>query len=121
MAYRCPGQQVQGGIIVDDLSLNNPAVAMIGILAKADIRDNRQVGNAAFNRLDSLLHDTVFIVGRRSQGIFLFRYAKEHHGRYVQVPGFFCYLYQVVDGELVMTRHGLDGIFYIFTANGKKR
>ncbi len=37
------GQQVQGGVVIDDLFFHHAAVAVIGVLAQADVGDHDQL------------------------------------------------------------------------------
>ena len=61
------GQKVKGGIVVNDVSFQDAAVTVIGILAKTYIGYNRKVRYVVLNCFGRFLNNTVFGIGARCQ------------------------------------------------------
>ena len=63
MAHRLPGEQLERRIVVDvgppGLLVNDPAVAMIGVFAAANVGDDEHLGRDFADRLNRLLNNAV--------------------------------------------------------------
>jgi hypothetical protein len=67
-----PGQKIQGTVVVDGMAVHKAAVAVVGILAQADIGDHASSGSAVFDGANGPLDDAVFGVGLGAQrGLFV--------------------------------------------------
>ena len=59
MADRSPGQHLERPVVVDIVTAQDAAVAVRGVLAHADVRDDIQLGRDGAERTDALLHNAV--------------------------------------------------------------
>ena len=70
MAGGLAGEQLERGVVIDvdagGRFGQHAAVAMIGVLAKADVGDDQNVGGA-FGRLDRALDDSLIAIGIAAQ------------------------------------------------------
>ena len=82
-----PGEQFERGVVVDvdagGRFGQHAAVAVIGVLAKADVGDYEYIGSA-FGGLDGALDDSLIAVGIASHGIFRVGNAEQDHSAQAQ-------------------------------------
>ena len=71
-----PGQQLQSFIIVHPAVLNNPAMAMVGVLAEAYVGNHQQVRRGLLDNPHRVLDDAFRVVGSGSHRVFLRGQAK---------------------------------------------
>ena len=69
-------QQIQGGIIVDDVAVENTAMPVVHIGTQTNIRDDHQFRYFIFQCSDGVLNDTVIGVSPAGQFIFSIRNSK---------------------------------------------
>ena len=72
-------------IVIDFVLVQNAAMAVIGVLAHADVRDDVAVGIFFLDGTDALLHDAVFIPRRRAACVLVRGDTKQQHAAHASV------------------------------------
>ncbi len=102
------GEQLQGLVVVDVAVLDHAAVAVVGVLAQADIGDHGQLRNLGLDGADGLLDDAGVAVGVLAHGVLGFGDAEQDDRRNAELVDFPGFGHDVLDGLLVDPRHGRD-------------
>ena len=83
-----PGEQLQRGVVVDvhpaGDSLERPAMAVVGVLAEADVGDHQQLRRGLLGDPDRLLHDPVVARAADARGVLVLGDAEEDDPRDAQ-------------------------------------
>ncbi len=80
-------------------------MAVIGVLAEADVGDDERDGRRALDRAHGGLHRRFRIVGERSDVVFGIGQAEQDDALHAVAAGRFHFLYGFVDREVVDARH----------------
>ena len=106
MGQRCLGQQFQGSIVVHLLSSQAAAVAVVGVLAEADVSNHAHVRGPVLQFADGLLNDAVASVGSGAEAVLLFWQAKQDHRTDAERQALFRFPSQLVHRQTEHARHG---------------
>ena len=90
------------------LAIEQAAVAVIGVLAEADVADDDEAGVVSFDRSNCALDDPVGVVGVRPGWIFPLGNPEEDRRSDAEAAKFVNLLAQPVDRDLVDVRHRGD-------------
>src|SRR4029077_14259622 len=101
-------KQFQRRIVGHFAIFDQAAMAVIGIFAKADVRDDHQIEFGPPDRLDGALHDARRRISLRSALIFMFGNAKKDYAGDPEPFDFAAFLDQLVRRLQVDPRHGTD-------------
>jgi len=114
-------EQLEGHVVEHLAVLHDAAVAVVHVLAQADVGDHEQVRELVLDRPHGHLDDALGVVGSRGRGIFVGGDAEEEDGRDAE-PDHFTHLgQQVADRELVAPRHGTDGVPDVLAGDDEQR
>ena len=108
---RGAGEQLERRVVVDPTSppvAQDPAVAVVGVLAQAHVGDHEQVGVRGLDRARRELDDALVVPGARAHLVLGRREAEEQHGRDPELRRRTGLLDRVVDREVVDARHRGD-------------
>ena len=83
-------------------------MAVVGVLAAADVGDDDQRRRGALDRPDRLLHDAVIGVAAGGDGVLLGRQAEEQHAGDAQAGDLLDLGGELIDRELIAARHRPD-------------
>ena len=86
-------------------SAMHAAVAVVGVLAQADVGDHHQVGHRLLDRPHRLRHDAVVAIRLRAGGVLLLGNAEQDHRRNAEVAHRPALLDGAVDRQLRDARH----------------
>ena len=104
-----PLVDLEGAVVVDPLPIENAAVAMVRVLAQAEIGDEQCVAPEGVAQLPQrALHDSVLDPGTRSLGVLAGRNAKEHEAPHAHLDGGLGLTGQRFERVLNLARHGID-------------
>lgn len=106
MGEGLPGQELQGLVVVHVAVLDDAAVAVVGVLAHADVGDDRQPRHLFLQGPDRLLNDAVLGVGVAANGVLGLGDAEQDHRRHSQFINLLGLGHDMLDGLLVNARHG---------------
>ena len=81
------GQQIEAGIIIDDVALHHATMAVVSVLTEADIGDDDQFRLAVFDGFDRPLDDAVAGIGAGGQLILLVGNTEQQNRRYAELGG----------------------------------
>ena len=84
------------------------AVAVVGVLAQADVGDHHQVGQRLLDRAHRARHDAVVAVRLRAGRVLLLRNAEQDHRRDAEIAHRAALLHRLVDRQLRDARHRAD-------------
>ena len=125
VADRLPGQQLQRGVVVHVHStrmiVDDAAVTVIGVFAKADIGNDEQVRCCVLRGLHRLLHDAAVAVRIAALRILLSRDAEENNASQAEtgrLAGLFSYQ---IDRKLGLPRHRVDRLLDALSRPREKR
>ena len=122
---RLLGQQGQGRVVVHVLApclvVDHTAMAVVGVLAQAHVRDNQQLGAAGFCRADGLLDNTIILVRVAAATVFFGRDPKQDDTAQSRFRGLTQWLLQPVHRPLEMPGHGRDGLLHARPGTYKDR
>ena len=104
-------QQLQGLVIVYPVIGDHAAVAVVGVLAHANVGDHHHAGMVLLDHADSFLHDSLGIVALSAQRVLLGRQPEQQDGGDAQLRSLANVFRQHVQGHLELAGHGLDGVF----------
>src|SRR5450759_2771578 len=96
-------------------------MALVSILAQADIRNHQQAGHLLLERTHGLLHDAVLVVRTGARAVLGFRNAKENHSGNTKSPDRFALLDQAVDRKLRHSWHAGNGVSHPRPRHHKER
>ena len=112
MGKRFLGKQFKRGVVLDRAVLDHAAMAVAGILAEADVGDDRQVRHLVLDGLDRVLHNALVGVALAADLILMLGNAEEDDRGNAEALHFLAVLHQIVDGLLVVAGHGADLFFH---------
>ena len=104
------GQDVQGGVVIHVLSLDDPAVAVVGVFAKAHVGQQQQAWHRFLERGQGALNDAVIGVGVRAEGVLMVGNAEQNDAGDAQIPNLPALLNRPVNRQLGNARHRADRI-----------
>ena len=112
VADRLLGQERKRRVVVDvhpaaELG-QRAAMAVVGVLAEAEVGDHQEIGRDSPGEPDGLLHDPVVAEGGRAAGVLVLGDAEEDDRRDAQLGGLGDRLAQPVERELILARHRGD-------------
>src|SRR5256885_11349140 len=81
-----PGEELEGRIVVDVAILYQAAVAVVGILAEADVGDEEQARRRLADGAERARDDALGVGGAAPACILPLGHAEEDDGRHAQVP-----------------------------------
>jgi len=106
---RAAGQELEGGIVQDLPLPDDAAVAVVGVLAKADVGDDQEVlPQRPLDFPHSLLNDSGLVIGAVAQGVLLLRDAEEDHPGNPQRGDLLALPREPVYRPVIVARHRAD-------------
>ena len=112
VADRLLGQERQGRVVVD---VHPPAplgqrsaVAVVGVLAEAEVGDHEQLGRVPLGQPDRLLDDPRLVRRRRAVRILVLGNAEQQDRRDAQLGDLGHRLAEAIERELILPRHRRD-------------
>ena len=114
-------QQVHGRIIVHVAARDHAAMAVIGVLAQADVPDDDQIGDRALYRANRLLHDPLIVVRLRASRVLRRRNPEQDHAAQSERRGALGIFHQLIHGELRHAWQGGDGAAHSFAVHDELR
>ena len=121
VAHRLPGQQLEGGVVEDAVALDDAAVAVVGVLAEADVGDHAHLRDRVLDGADGLLHHPVVVVGLGAPGVLVLGDPEEDHRGDPHVPGGPDVLDRLVDRALGDAGHGLHRVHHALPGDHEHR
>src|SRR6266436_6266212 len=96
-------------------------MAMIGVLAHADVGNHDQVRNLFLERAHSQLYSALLIPRRRTSRVFRFRHAKENDSTDFRLRGRLGVTQHLIDRCLIYSWHRSDGAPKFFSVAHEDR
>ncbi len=101
-----PAEKFESGIVIHLAVPDRSAMAVVGVLAHADIGDDREAGNMLFQLPDSFLHHSVTAEGLAARSILALRDAEENDRRNSRFMGLLCLCHDILSRQLIDSGHG---------------
>ena len=102
------GEQLEREVVDDLAVLHHAAVAVVHVLAQADVGDHDQLGHLVLDGADGELHDAFGVVGAAGRRVLVRGDAEQQDGRDAEPLDLAHLGQQVADRELVAAGHGGD-------------
>ena len=103
-------RELQGGVVVHAAVVDDAAVAVVGVLAHADVGGYQHAGVVALDGAHRLLHDALGVVTLGAERVLLGGQAEEQHAADAKLGGLTDLLGHDIQRYLVAAGHGLDGL-----------
>jgi hypothetical protein len=108
VALRGLGQELEREVVHDLVPVHDPAVAVRGVFAQADVGQKHELGDLLAEGSQRPLHDSVLVVGSRARPVLLLGDAEEENGADPQSLSLLGFLAETVDGALRDTGQALE-------------
>ena len=118
---RRPHELLDGRIVGDLIVDEDPAVAVIGVFAQADVGDDQHLRQLALERPDRRLHGRLRIVSGRPDVVLLIRQPEEQHAPDAVRPRRPRLCHRLVDREVEDAGHRADLPAHAFTGADEQR
>ncbi len=103
-------EEVQRGIVVHIAVDDDAAMAVVGVLAQADVSNEQQIGHAFLDGTHRLRDDPGVTVSARAHTVFLLGNTEQDHGGNPEVVDALAFFDRTVHRELYDARHAGDGL-----------
>ena len=104
------GQDVQGGVVIYVLGLDDSAVAVVGVFAKAHVGQQQQARHRFLEIGQGALNDAVIGIGVRAEGVLVVGNTEQNDAGDAQIPNLPAFFNRPVNRQLGNARHGTDRI-----------
>jgi hypothetical protein len=121
MADRRPREQVERLVVGDSVAVEHAAVAVVRVLAEADVGQERQPRNPGAQRAERPLDDAVVVPGPRPFGVLLLRDAEQEHRAHAGARELRALAHHLVDRALRDPGQSLDRADDAFARAGEER
>jgi hypothetical protein len=125
VADRLPAQQIERGIVVDidaaGVLAQHTAVAVVHVLAEANVGDHQQIRGHLLGQLDRALHDP-FVADRFfTSGVLVRRYAEQQDSAQAVIGQAAQLLLEHVERKLKLPGHRRDRVPHVHARADKER
>ena len=122
LAHGRPGQQLQGRVVVDAAIVDDEAaVAVVGVLAEADVRNHGDIRGGLLDDAHGLLDYPIRLVGLTPHRVLVGRYPEEEDGGYVQLHDRSDLGQEAVERQAVHARHRPDFLLNVAPVGDEDR
>ena len=121
VADRHLGEQFERHVVDDLAVLHHPAMAVVHVLAQADVGDHDQVGCLVFDGAHGELHDALGVVGAARRRVLVRGDAEQQHRRNAETLDLAHLGQQVADRELLATGHRGDRPLDVLSVRDEQR
>ena len=90
------------------MTVENAAVAVVRVLAHADVPDQVEIRELPLRETEGLLHDAVLVTGGAPDGVLVSGDTEEHHGADAGFRHRLKFLGQMIEAHPVLPRHRRD-------------